>query len=150
MPISFRYADDAEREHAERLAAARQQLAHEGVLNPSWEELTDDERAGAMVEAVHYLRAGRRVGLYGFDAAPAVTAMVRDLAGKPIPRDDYEAFLRTWMDDKDTGDRLPVLDGAEAFVVTALLDELAGVYPKEPLGQLAREIAVRINDRRGI
>lgn len=79
--------------------------------------------------------------------------MMRDTNGKPILRDDYEGFLRAWMENwmkKETGSRLPVLEGAEAFVVAALLDELASVYTKEPLGQLAWEMAVRLNDRRGI
>lgn len=148
VPIAFPYADDAEREHAERLAAARQQLAHEGMLHPTWEELTEQERADAMVDAVWYLRAGRRAGLYGFDSArPAIT--VRDTNGQPIPREGYEAFLRTWIEKNGTGDRLALLDDTERFVVAALLDELCGVYPKEQLGQLAREVAVKLNDRRG-
>ncbi|MFI6883938.1 hypothetical protein [Streptosporangium canum] len=89
--------------------------------------------------AVHYLRAGRRAGLYGFDSAPAFTVMVRDTNGKPILRDDYEGFLRTWMEEKETGSRLPVLEGAEVFVVASALwhwpDKLAG---QQRLGGLAR------------
>lgn len=50
----------------------------------------------------------------------------------------------------DRGDRRPLLDDGEAFAVAELLDELAGVYHGEPLGDLAREMAVRLNDRRGI
>ncbi|WP_433257706.1 hypothetical protein ACQPYK_21285 [Streptosporangium sp. CA-135522] len=150
MPIAFQYADDAEREHAERLAVARQQLAHEGEPHPTWEELTEEERKEATVEAAWYLRAGRRAGLYGFNTARPVTAMVRDINGQPISRDDYEAFLRTWIEKNGTGDRLALMDSAEMFVVAALLDELCGVYPKERLGQLAREVAVELNDRRGI
>jgi hypothetical protein len=46
--------------------------------------------------------------------------------------------------------RLPLLTEAEALVVAALLDELLGVYPGEPLGALAREMAVRLYDRLGI
>ncbi|MFF5207514.1 hypothetical protein [Streptosporangium sp. NPDC000396] len=150
MPLPFPYADDVEREHAERLAVARQQLAHEGALHPAWEELTEEEREGATVEAVWYLRAGRRAGLYDAEASPPVTAMVRDTNGQPIPRDEYETFLRTWIEKNGTGDRLALLDSAETFVVAALLDELCGIYPKERLGQLAREVVTELNDRRGV
>ena len=46
--------------------------------------------------------------------------------------------------------RLPLLNEQEALVVAALLHELAGVYDGEPLGRLARAMAVRIYDRLGI
>ena len=46
--------------------------------------------------------------------------------------------------------RLALLNEQEALVVAALLDELAGVYDGEPLGRLARAMAVRIYDRLGI
>jgi hypothetical protein len=46
--------------------------------------------------------------------------------------------------------RLALLTEAEALVVAALLDELLGVYPGEPLGGLARDLAVRLYDRLGI
>ncbi len=45
---------------------------------------------------------------------------------------------------------LPLLNEAEASVVAALLDELAGVYSNEALGRLARTMAVRIYDRLGL
>ncbi|GAA3114043.1 hypothetical protein [Streptosporangium carneum] len=150
MPIAFKYADDAERQHAEKLAAARQQLAHEKGLLPTWEELTDEEREQSTVEAAGWLRAGRRAGLYDFDGAPPVTAVVRDTSGKPIPREHYEAFLRDWIEKNGTGERLAMLDRAELSVVTALLNELCGVYPKERLGQIVREMAVELNDRGGV
>ena len=44
----------------------------------------------------------------------------------------------------------PVLSEEEGLAVAALLDELAGVYNGEDLGQLARELAVRIYNRLGI
>jgi hypothetical protein len=44
----------------------------------------------------------------------------------------------------------PVLSEEEGLAVAALLDELAGVYNGEDLGQLARELAVRIYDRLGV
>lgn len=45
---------------------------------------------------------------------------------------------------------LALLNEPEAHVVAALLDELAGVYPDEQLGRLARTMAVRLYDRLGI
>jgi hypothetical protein len=42
---------------------------------------------------------------------------------------------------------LALLTDAEARVVAALLDELAAVYPDEPLGALARAMAVGLADR---
>lgn len=52
-----------EREDAERLAAARQQLAATGTGRPAWHELTDDERATSTMAAVHYIRAARQADL---------------------------------------------------------------------------------------
>jgi hypothetical protein len=46
--------------------------------------------------------------------------------------------------------RLPLLAAHEAQVVGTLLDELAGVYPGEEMGQLTRSMAVRLYDRLGI
>ncbi|WP_329082461.1 hypothetical protein [Streptosporangium sp. NBC_01469] len=152
LMVNVAYADATEREDAERLAMARHQIATEDVHSTalSWQELTAEERSEAMSDAVRFLRAGRRAGLYAFPAAPPVTAAAIDPSGRPISRADYENFLRQWMGREENTDRLPLLDGGEAFVVAALLDELAGTYPGEPLGQLAREMAVRLNDRRGI
>ncbi|MFG2408784.1 hypothetical protein ACGFR8_31460 [Streptomyces brevispora] len=45
------------------LARSRQQLSHEGVFNPTWDELTDEEREGALPEARNYLKAAIRAGL---------------------------------------------------------------------------------------
>ncbi|WP_329431142.1 hypothetical protein OG339_47245 (plasmid) [Streptosporangium sp. NBC_01495] len=152
LMVDVTYADATEREDAERLAKARHQMATEDVHSTalSWQELTAEERSEAMSVAVRFLRAGRRAGLYAFPTTPPVTAAVTDPSGRPIPREDYENFLRQWMGRQENTDRLPLLDGGEAFVVAALLDELAGTYPGEPLGQLAREMAGRLNDRRGI
>ena len=46
--------------------------------------------------------------------------------------------------------RLALLTHGEALVAAQLLDELAGVYRTEPLGELARDMAVRLYDRLGI
>ena len=54
------------------------------------------------------------------------------------------------MDDV-RGERLALLDDGEARVVAALLDELAALCgERDPVGELAREMAVRLNDRRGV
>jgi hypothetical protein len=57
------YADQAERDGSLRLAEARQQIAHEGVIAPTWAELTDYEREMATLEARSWLRAAARAGL---------------------------------------------------------------------------------------
>ncbi|MFF4413019.1 hypothetical protein ACFYY8_10850 [Streptosporangium sp. NPDC001559] len=150
MPIAFHYADDTERGHAEKLAATRHRLLNEGTSHPAWEELTDGERERAAAEAAWYLRAGRRAGLYDRNVAPPVTSMARGADGRPISRDDHEAQLRAWIEKNGTGERLALLDRAELSVVTALLNELCGALPKERLGQFAREMAVKLNDRGGV
>ncbi|MGW5689106.1 hypothetical protein [Nonomuraea sp. NPDC003754] len=48
------------------------------------------------------------------------------------------------------GERLPLLEAGEAEAVAALLDELAARHPGEGLGQLARELAVRLYDWMGL
>ena len=73
----------------------------------------------------------------------------RQVGGAPIARDEYAQSLRDWMD-ADRGERVPLIDHGEAHVIAALLDELAAIYDREPLGELARELAVRLNNRRGI
>lgn len=42
---------------ARDLAAARQQLSHEGVYNPRWDELTPEDHERAAIIAAGYLRA---------------------------------------------------------------------------------------------
>ena len=46
--------------------------------------------------------------------------------------------------------RLALLNEQEAQAIAALLDELAGVYPGEDLGRLARAMAVKLYDRLGL
>jgi hypothetical protein len=43
------------------LAAARQQLAHDGALLPRWDELTSDEQQTSSIEAAGWLRALGRI-----------------------------------------------------------------------------------------
>lgn len=69
--------------------------------------------------------------------------------GAPLARDEYAESLYEWMD-AERGERRPLVDEGEAHVIAALLDELSAIYEREPLGHLAREMAVRLNDRRGI
>jgi hypothetical protein len=86
------------------------------------------------------------------------TATIRDTADQPLDRSAYAVYLRERMADApDRGAedgrsareaRVPLLSEPEAAVVAALLEELAGVYPGEELGRLARELAVRLHHRR--
>jgi hypothetical protein len=61
--VAFTYTSQGERDRSLRLAEARQQLAHEGSFLPTWQELTDDERAMSEVEARNWLRAAARADL---------------------------------------------------------------------------------------
>lgn len=45
------------------LAKARQQLAHDGALAPTWQELTDKEREGSLPHARNYLESAINAGL---------------------------------------------------------------------------------------
>jgi hypothetical protein len=45
------------------LAKARQQLAHEGALCPTWEELTDKKREDSLPDARNYLESAINAGL---------------------------------------------------------------------------------------
>lgn len=45
------------------LAKARQQLSHEGMLNPTYDELPADEQEGCRWAALPYLEAAIRAGL---------------------------------------------------------------------------------------
>ena len=58
------YASEQERADSLRLAAARQQIAVEGVFAPAWQEITGYDREMAALEARNWLRAAARAGLY--------------------------------------------------------------------------------------
>ncbi len=66
-------------------------------------------------------------------------------------RDDYVAQLRARLgeDSQPTGSS-PVLTRAQADVVARLLDELAGVYRDEDLGQLAGELSRMLDSKLGV
>jgi hypothetical protein len=80
--------------------------------------------------------------------APRPTATARDRAGNPLNRDDYAAQLRAQLgeDSRVTGSH-SVPTGAQANVVARLLDELAGIYRGEDLGELAREMSQMLDAR---
>jgi hypothetical protein len=140
---------------AEDLAAARQKLAaNDGDL--SWAQLSNREREKAVLEAKHYLDAAASAGIAVAAIDPAEiptprrrTAMMGDTDGNPLERDDYAAWLAAEATGVPIGERQPLLGDREAAAVAALLDELSGVYRGEPLGQLSRELAVRLYDRLG-
>jgi hypothetical protein len=141
---------------AEDLAQARQRLAaHAGA--PGWAQLSNPEREAAVLEAKHYLDAAAAAGIAVAAVDPGEiptprrrTAMMRDTDGNPLERDEYAAWLDAEASSASNGERRPLLGDGEAGAVAALLDELSGVYRGEPLGQLARELAVRLYDRLGI
>ena len=73
--------------------------------------------------------------------APRPTAAVRDRAGNPLNRDDYAAQLREQLGEDSLRTGSQAATGARAVVLARLLDELAGVYRGEDLGELAREMS---------
>jgi len=81
-------------------------------------------------------------------------ASVRDAAsGAPMPGDAWaERHRELIRAEREAGPSpwLPLLTEAEAETVAALLDEHAAEHPGEELGRLARELAVALNDRRGV
>ena len=72
---------------------------------------------------------------------------MRGVDGFPIDRDEYATHLADRAVRLPIAERLPLLARGEAEAVAALLDEYAGIYLEEPIGLLARELAVRIYDR---
>jgi hypothetical protein len=65
-----------------------------------------------------------------------------------VNRDEYAAQLRAKLDeDSHVNDPRTVLTRAEADAVARLLDELAGIYRGEELGELAGELS-QLLDRR--
>lgn len=144
-------------ELAERLAAARHQLAHEASPISAWDELSAVERELGIAGAAAYLRAAHRAGflLVEIDADEIppprpITANIHGVDGEPIGCDEYAETLTEQAIRLPLVDRVPLLADGEAQAVAALLDELAGVYLGEKLGWLARELAVWIYDRLGI
>lgn len=76
------------------------------------------------------------------------TAGITTLDDQPLDRDQYTQQLQHTAN-RASGRLVPVQDG-EAEAIADLLDELAAVYRGEPMGDLARTLAVRLNDRRGV
>jgi hypothetical protein len=81
---------------------------------------------------------------------PRPTATARDQAGNPLNRDDYAAHLRAQLAlATPTTGSSPMLTRAQAEAVARLLDELAGVYRGEDLGNLAGVLAQMIDSQLG-
>jgi hypothetical protein len=53
------------------LARARQQFAHDCTHLPTWEELTDEDRAAGLPEARNYLESAINAGLIPADTSGA-------------------------------------------------------------------------------
>lgn len=63
--LVIHYASQRERDQSARLARARQHQADATGYIPSWEELSDDDRETAILEARNWLRAAAAAGLLG-------------------------------------------------------------------------------------
>jgi antitoxin (DNA-binding transcriptional repressor) of toxin-antitoxin stability system len=115
------------------------------VMTGEHHVVTRAERPVAALVPMPWYEARRRVDL-------GLTAGVRDPQGDPVFRDDYAVFLaKGGVSALDGADAVGVtLTAGETEAVSSLLDELAAVYPGEPLGRLARTLAVKINDRVGL
>jgi hypothetical protein len=74
------------------------------------------------------------------------TASARGLDGEPFDRDEYADSLE-WRLDRPISDHSVSLTESEAIVASRLLDELAGVYAGERIGELARKLAVMIAEK---
>lgn len=78
------------------LARARQQLAHQGMLHPTWDELTDAERAQALPEVRNWLQAAADAGLlrqaceHSRAASTGVLAHHQFEDAEPVPGMDAE------------------------------------------------------------
>jgi hypothetical protein len=74
--------------------------------------------------------------------APRPTRTARGSDGNPVNRDEYAAQLRAKLgEDSHVNDPRAVLTRGQAGAVARLLDELAGIYRSEELGELARELS---------
>lgn len=83
------------------------------------------------------------------DVPPRPTATARDRAGNPLNRDEYVVRLRDHLVGGQPTEPTISLTAAQATVAARLLDELAGVYRGEPLGQLAHEMSETLDNRSG-
>jgi hypothetical protein len=81
--------------------------------------------------------------------APRPTAAARDRAGNPLNRDEYADRLQNQLAGSRSAEPATMLTAAQAAVAARLLDELAGVYRGESLGQLAQEVSKLLDSRSG-
>jgi hypothetical protein len=81
--------------------------------------------------------------------APRPTASARDRAGNPLNRDEYATVLREHLGSGQSTEPAMMLTAAQATVAARLLEELAGVYRGEALGQLAQEVSKLLGSRSG-
>ena len=75
-------------------------------------------------------------------------ATLRDTDGNPVSRDGYALDLEEQLDAPGRQGNLSI-KAADVYVAAELLDELAAVYEDEPLGRLARRLAVKLYDHLG-
>ncbi|MBL7489177.1 hypothetical protein I6A60_27460 [Frankia sp. AgB1.9] len=82
----------------------------------------------------------------GPDPGARFTSAARDLDGEPWERDEFARVL-SWRLERPISAQAVLLTEAETMVASRLLEELAGVYPDEPLGQLARYLAMTFSTK---
>jgi hypothetical protein len=74
------------------------------------------------------------------------TLAARDIDGEPFDRDEFARVL-SWRLERPLSPHPVRLTEAETIVAARLLDELAGVYEDEPIGQLARYLAMTLSEK---
>lgn len=75
------------------------------------------------------------------------TATIRTADGQPLDRDEFTRTLEQRIEANRDHARQPLLTADEVAVNAQLLDELAGIYDREPLGRFARDLVVSLADR---
>ncbi len=79
------------------------------------------------------------------------TATMRSYEDKmPIDRTAYAAHVQAVADQEGTGEEPVTVRRGTIEAAALMLDELAGTYPGEDFGRLARQLAVRLFDAAGV
>lgn len=112
------------------LAIARQQLAHEGVLAPTWDELTDEEQESSLPSARSYLWAAIRAGLFAETRAAAFREAADLIEETQHEADDLAAYDHGALTDTETAAHIAVRRRAK--LLRAKADEIAPAAAEEP------------------
>lgn len=138
--IKIEFADAAEERDAVALAAARQEIAHEGVLSPTWDELDETEQHGAVVDALHYLRAARRALVFPSVADAVLAAEADQDTADRLARLDQE-LRRSYAD----LDRVETQNGMNYLALRLALGILSG--EQYSMSQLIRRVRQVVAER---